>query len=183
EQGKSTTASLTLKDISNCDWSEWNECSHFCGGCGMQNRTLILPNGTRIVHARYCNLKPCVDNKNPCCEPFKFKNEKCLLTEKTETDNLKSIDLHNQTNDIVTAWKRIEEVEFPNDKILDHIILDEIDAIFNATTGIDVRNIDDDQIESSGEIDSEIDRKINDAEILERSNEKANASSHGKFHV
>ncbi|VDK88709.1 unnamed protein product [Onchocerca ochengi] len=179
EQG--VLSNTSRNDLSDCDWSEWNECSHLCGGCGMHNRTLTLPNGTRIVHARHCNLKPCMDNKIPCCEPFIFKIGKCLLMEKIRNDKLKSIDPHNQTNDTITTSDGIKEVEFPNDKILGPVKSDKINAIFNITTGVNVdlngtRNIDDDQIESSGEIDSEIDRNTSDTEILERSDEKANAS-------
>ncbi|KAK6104554.1 hypothetical protein QQG55_16705 [Brugia pahangi] len=90
------------------DWSNWSECSDSCGGCGIQNRTLIFPNGTHIVHVRHCNLKPCMDEEELCCEPFKFINGKCLVPEKIQ-NKTKTDDLEDQKKEAVDAWRSIKE--------------------------------------------------------------------------
>ncbi|KAM3718527.1 Zinc metalloproteinase nas-36 [Dirofilaria immitis] len=157
EQETISTANETLIDLSNQDWNEWSECSDSCGGCGIQNRTLILTNGTRIVHTRHCNLKQCVNDTEPCCEPFKLKNGKCLLS---RNDKPKLNCSHIQENETV-SWESIKEEEFLSDRILSDLKLDDNDTISNTVNEVDIdlnntRNIDDDQIEGSGELDDKI---------------------------
>uniref|UniRef100_A0A1I8ELB0 Uncharacterized protein n=3 Tax=Wuchereria bancrofti TaxID=6293 RepID=A0A1I8ELB0_WUCBA len=98
----------SLTDLSNENWSEWSECSDSCGGCGIQNRTLIFPNDTHIVHVRHCNLKPCMDEEELCCEPFKFINEKCLVPEKIQNET-KTDDSEDQKKEAIDVWKSIKE--------------------------------------------------------------------------
>uniref|UniRef100_A0A1I7VQI6 Thrombospondin type 1 domain-containing protein n=1 Tax=Loa loa TaxID=7209 RepID=A0A1I7VQI6_LOALO len=176
------------------DWSEWSKCSDSCGGCGTQNRTLKLPNGTRIVHLRHCNPEPCLDRKEPCCEPFKFINGKCLIPQKTEGNEVRSKDqkkeavvawesikdddkpkfnnLEEQRKEAVLAWEIIKGTEFSDNKKFGNINLKETDILLNLTTGIsiglnDTRNSDnDDFTESSGELDEEMDSKINTTETF-----------------
>uniref|UniRef100_A0A0R3RUQ7 CW-type domain-containing protein n=1 Tax=Elaeophora elaphi TaxID=1147741 RepID=A0A0R3RUQ7_9BILA len=93
----------------SADWSEWSECSDKCGGCGTQNRTVILLNDTRIVHVRYCNTEPCVDEEEPCCEPFKFINGKCLILKQIQNDGLESNDSEEQRNKTILVWDSIKE--------------------------------------------------------------------------
>ncbi|CAG9535706.1 unnamed protein product [Cercopithifilaria johnstoni] len=179
------------------DWSEWNECSDSCGGCGMQNRTLILLNGTYIVHARHCNTKPCV-NEEPCCKPFKFIKGKCLISEKIQNDESKFNDSQNQIEEAVLAWNSIKEdhkqsddpqelkkeavyawnnikqLQSPDNKNISNVNPNETSKISSDLNGT---RDGDDVVEGSGEIDNEMDSKTNKTEILNLYIKNTDASS------
>ncbi|VDK79251.1 unnamed protein product [Litomosoides sigmodontis] len=171
ESNPSTSESLI--DLSNENWNQWSECTDSCGGCGKQNRTLIFQNGTKIVHVRHCNTKPCANVKKPCCEPFKFRNEKCLI----EENEMELNDLRNEIREAVLAWDAIKPgneqfdeeerkqaidewnsirgMQYVDDKkFIDTSYFDETDLSLNITNNTSSSNVTNEQSIDNGDFDN-----------------------------
>ncbi|KAL3995379.1 hypothetical protein ACH3XW_25565 [Acanthocheilonema viteae] len=164
------------------NWNEWSECTESCGGCGMQNRTLMLLNGMHIVHVRHCNTKPCMNEEEPCCEPFKFINEKCLVVGEIQNDRSKfNNDSQNEADEAIVAWENIkgDDKQFDDSQEQRKEAVNAWDSIrgmrfplkksnnVNSTDLNDIRDSDDYVvIEGSGEFDNEMDSKTNNTKII-----------------
>ncbi|VDN85060.1 unnamed protein product, partial [Brugia pahangi] len=112
ENETNSIVNKSLIDLSNDKFMRWmwhtkpyanlSVCLYY------YSRNLFLRNGTHIVHVRHCNLKPCMDEEELCCEPFKFINGKCLVPEKIQ-NKTKTDDLEDQKKEAVDAWRSIKE--------------------------------------------------------------------------